>query len=277
MTFTSLLVSNRGEIARRVLRAARESGLRTVAVYVDADAHAPFVRDADEAILLPTSYLDATAIVAAALSSGAEAVHPGYGFLSENADFATEVLAAGLTWVGPPPRVIADVGDKLAAKTFALAAGVPALLSSENPRDANDIGYPLMVKAAAGGGGKGMRVVTSPRNSTTPSMRRGEKRWLASRTIVCFLSATSNDLVTSRSRFSGINTARWCTWVSATARSSVDIKNSSRSRPHRRLIGRGVRPWPRPHSRWRARLDTSQPGRLSSWFTTRPATFTSWR
>ncbi|MGB8197712.1 MAG: biotin carboxylase N-terminal domain-containing protein, partial [Acidimicrobiales bacterium] len=99
MTFTSLLVSNRGEIARRVLRAARESGLRTVAVYVDADAHAPFVRDADEAILLPTSYLDATAIVAAALSSGAEAVHPGYGFLSENADFATEVLAAGLTWV----------------------------------------------------------------------------------------------------------------------------------------------------------------------------------
>jgi propionyl-CoA carboxylase alpha chain len=162
VTFTSLLVANRGEIARRVLRAARSSGLRTVAVYVAADAHAPFLRDADEAVLLPTSYLDAAAVVAAALSSGAEAIHPGYGFLSENANFATQVLEAGLVWVGPPPQVIADVGDKLAAKTFALAAGVPALLSSENPRDANDIGYPLMVKAAAGGGGKGMRVVQSP-------------------------------------------------------------------------------------------------------------------
>jgi propionyl-CoA carboxylase alpha chain len=162
VTFTSLLVANRGEIARRVLRAARAAGLHTVAVYVAADAHAPFVREADEAVLLSTSYLDATAIVAAALSSGAEAIHPGYGFLSENANFAAEVLAAGLVWIGPPPRVIADVGDKLAAKTFALAAGVPALISSENPRDANDIGYPLMVKAAAGGGGKGMRVVHSP-------------------------------------------------------------------------------------------------------------------
>ena len=162
MTFTSVLVANRGEIARRVLRAARASGLHTVAVYVAADAHSPFVREADEAVFLATSYLDATAIVAAALASGAGAIHPGYGFLSENANFATEVLAAGLVWIGPPPRVIADVGDKLAAKTFALAAGVPALLSSENPRDANDIGYPLMVKAAAGGGGKGMRVVHSP-------------------------------------------------------------------------------------------------------------------
>jgi propionyl-CoA carboxylase alpha chain len=162
VTFTSLLVANRGEIARRVLRAGRASGLHTVAVYVAADALAPFVDEADEAVLLPTSYLDSTAIVAAALSSGAEAIHPGYGFLSENANFATEVLAAGLVWVGPPPQVIADVGDKLAAKKFALAAGVPALLSSENPRDANDIGYPLMIKAAAGGGGKGMRVVTAP-------------------------------------------------------------------------------------------------------------------
>jgi propionyl-CoA carboxylase alpha chain len=162
VTFTSLLVANRGEIARRILRAARASGLHTVAVYVAADAQAPFVREADEAVLLPTSYLDATAIVAVALSSGAESIHPGYGFLSENANFATDVLAAGLVWIGPPPQVIADVGDKLAAKKFALTAGVPALLSSENPRDANDVGYPLMVKAAAGGGGKGMRVVQSP-------------------------------------------------------------------------------------------------------------------
>jgi propionyl-CoA carboxylase alpha chain len=160
--FASLLVANRGEIARRILRAARASGLHTVAVYVAADTHAPFVREADEAVLLSTSYLDAAAIVTAARSSGAEAIHPGYGFLSENASFARDVVSAGLVWIGPPPQVIADVGDKLAAKSFALAVGVPALLSSENPRDANDIGYPLMVKAAAGGGGKGMRVVQSP-------------------------------------------------------------------------------------------------------------------
>ncbi|MGH3732503.1 MAG: acetyl/propionyl/methylcrotonyl-CoA carboxylase subunit alpha [Acidimicrobiales bacterium] len=166
MTFSSLLVANRGEIARRILRAARAAGLRTVAVYVEADENAPFLREADEAVLLPSSYLDASAIVAAALNSGAESIHPGYGFLSENASFATDVLSAGLVWVGPPPKVIADVGDKLAAKAFALVAGVPVLASSENLRDAKSIGYPLMVKAAAGGGGKGMRVVNSPSDLT---------------------------------------------------------------------------------------------------------------
>jgi propionyl-CoA carboxylase alpha chain len=162
VTFTTLLVANRGEIARRVLRAARASGLRTVAVYVEADTNTPFVREADQAILLPTSYLDGEAIIAAALRSGAEAVHPGYGFLSENASFASDVLAAGLVWVGPPPNVVATVGDKLAAKSFALDAGVPTLISSENSRDALDVGYPLLIKAAAGGGGKGMRVVEKP-------------------------------------------------------------------------------------------------------------------
>ena len=162
MTFTSVLVANRGEIARRVLRAARASGLRTVAVYVEADTNAPHVRDADEAFFLSTSYLDGGAIIAAALRSGAEAVHPGYGFLSENAGFASDVLAAGLVWIGPPANVVAAVGDKLAAKSFALEAGVPTLISSENPRDALDVGYPLMIKAAAGGGGKGMRVVDRP-------------------------------------------------------------------------------------------------------------------
>jgi propionyl-CoA carboxylase alpha chain len=162
VTFTTVLVANRGEIARRVLRAARASGLRTVGVYVAADSEAPHVRDADEAIFLPTSYLDGAAIIAAALRSGAEAVHPGYGFLSENANFASDVLAAGLVWIGPPANVVAAVGDKLAAKSFALEAGVPTLISSENPRDALDVGYPLMIKAAAGGGGKGMRVVERP-------------------------------------------------------------------------------------------------------------------
>jgi propionyl-CoA carboxylase alpha chain len=162
VSFSTLLVANRGEIARRVLRAAREVGVRTVAVYVDADATAPFVHDADESVRLATSYLDGDAVLAAATLSGADAIHPGYGFLSENADFAARVVAAGLVWIGPPAKVIAAMGDKLAAKTLATGADVPVLVSSESTSDATTIGYPLIVKAAAGGGGKGMRVVSGP-------------------------------------------------------------------------------------------------------------------
>ncbi len=159
MRFTSVLVANRGEIARRILRAAREDGLATVSVYVERDAREPFVNEADQAVLLPTSYLDAEAILAAARHAGAGAVHPGYGFLSENAEFAAAVVAAGLVWIGPTPPVVARVGDKLAAKELARSIGVPVLESSEEPRDAPRVGFPLMIKAAAGGGGKGMRVV----------------------------------------------------------------------------------------------------------------------
>jgi propionyl-CoA carboxylase alpha chain len=161
-TFSSLLVANRGEIARRVFRTAHAMGLRTVAVYVDADADAPFVGDAVEAVRLATGYLDGASIIAAAKAVGAEAVHPGYGFLSENAGFARAVVDAGLVWVGPPPAVVEVMGDKLAAKRAAVDAGVPVLPSSEDPADAGAVGFPLLVKAAAGGGGKGMRVVTQP-------------------------------------------------------------------------------------------------------------------
>ncbi|MGQ0431898.1 MAG: acetyl/propionyl/methylcrotonyl-CoA carboxylase subunit alpha [Microthrixaceae bacterium] len=160
-TITSLLVANRGEIARRVFRTARAMGMRCVAVYVDADAASPFVRDADEAVRLAGGYLDGAAIIEAAKASGADAVHPGYGFLSENADFARAVEAAGLVWVGPQPEVIASMGDKLAAKRVAIEAGVPTLPSSDDPDADAAVGYPLLVKAAAGGGGKGMRVVAS--------------------------------------------------------------------------------------------------------------------
>jgi propionyl-CoA carboxylase alpha chain len=162
VSFDTLLVANRGEIARRVIRSARTLGLRCVAVYVDADAEAPFVTDADEAVRLPESYLDGKAILDAALASGAGAVHPGYGFLSENARFAADVIAAGLAWVGPGPEAIERMGDKLAAKALALEAGVPTLPGAENPAHAADVGYPLLVKAAAGGGGKGMRIVHAP-------------------------------------------------------------------------------------------------------------------
>lgn len=157
--FSTLLIANRGEIARRLIQGANDMGIRSVGVYTDADAGAAFIEECDEAIRLSTGYLDGAAILEAARRTGAEAIHPGYGFLSENAEFATQVQAAGLIWVGPSPRVIAAMGDKLAAKEIARGAGVPILPSSEDPSDARDIGYPLMVKAAAGGGGKGMRIV----------------------------------------------------------------------------------------------------------------------
>ncbi len=162
MSFSTLLVANRGEIARRVMRSAHELGLRSVAVYVDADANAPFVAEASEAVRLPGgSDLDGKAILEAVRVSGAGAVHPGYGFLSENAGFAADVIAHGIIWVGPSPAAIERMGDKLAAKAIALEVGVPTLPSTGDPGRADRIGYPLLVKAAAGGGGKGMRVVAS--------------------------------------------------------------------------------------------------------------------
>jgi acetyl/propionyl-CoA carboxylase alpha subunit len=152
--FESVLVANRGEIARRVFRTCRELGIRTIAIYTALDADAPHVRDADEAVEV-ASYLDADAVVAAAAEAGAEAVHPGYGFLSERAEFARAVAKAGLTWVGPTPEVIEQMGRKDAAREIAVAAGVPVVPRGE------DSPYPLLVKAAAGGGGKGMRIVRS--------------------------------------------------------------------------------------------------------------------
>jgi propionyl-CoA carboxylase alpha chain len=158
---SAVLVANRGEIARRVFRTARSMGLRCVAVYVAADADSPFVAEADEAVRLPGSYLDGSSIVAAARAAGVDAVHPGYGFLAENPAFASDVIDAGLVWIGPPPAVIDAMGDKLAAKQAATQAGVPVVPSSADPTRADIVGYPLLVKAAAGGGGKGMRVVDS--------------------------------------------------------------------------------------------------------------------
>ncbi|MBW2387266.1 MAG: ATP-grasp domain-containing protein, partial [Deltaproteobacteria bacterium] len=161
MSFTTLLIANRGEIARRVIRGAQAMGIRCVAVYVDADANAPFVQEADEAVRLPGSYLDGKDILEAALETQAGAIHPGYGFLSENAGFAADVTAAGIAWVGPSPETIEQMGDKLTAKVLAEKANVPTLPGSNDPTDDAAVGYPLLVKAAAGGGGKGMRIVES--------------------------------------------------------------------------------------------------------------------
>ncbi|HSS89488.1 MAG TPA: biotin carboxylase N-terminal domain-containing protein [Streptosporangiaceae bacterium] len=176
----SVLVANRGEIARRVIATTRRLGIRSVAVYSEADAGLPFVREADEAVLIgppppAQSYLDAGAILAAARQTAAAAVHPGYGFLSENATFAQQVQAAGLTWVGPTPEAIEQMGDKINARNLMHRAGVPVALGSTEPvtdaaaalAEAERIGYPVMVKAAAGGGGIGMSAATGPEELQT--------------------------------------------------------------------------------------------------------------
>src|SRR4051795_12850154 len=169
---SSLLIANRGEIACRIIRTARRLGVRTVAVYSDADRNALHVREADEAIHIGPSparesYLVGEKIIAAAKATKAEAIHPGYGFLSENADFAQAVIDAGLVWVGPKPDSIRAMGLKDAAKTAMAEAGVPVtpgyLGEDQDPkrlkREAGAIGYPVLIKAVAGGGGKGMRKI----------------------------------------------------------------------------------------------------------------------
>ena len=162
MIYNSLLIANRGEIAVRIIKTAHEMGIRCVAVYVDADANAPFVMAADEAVRLPDGgYLDGNIIIDAAKKTGAEAIHPGYGFLSENASFARKVSKEKIIWVGPSPHVISVMGDKLKAKELATKADVPTLPMTSKPSEAKKIGYPLLIKAAAGGGGKGMRIVNA--------------------------------------------------------------------------------------------------------------------
>jgi 3-methylcrotonyl-CoA carboxylase alpha subunit len=173
----SLLIANRGEIACRIIRTARRLGIRTIAVYSDADAKALHVRMADEAVHIgpspaAESYLRGETIIEAAKASGAKAIHPGYGFLSENADFAESVVKAGLIWVGPKPDSIRAMGLKDAAKTLMAEAGVPVtpgyLGQDQDPKrlekEADAIGYPVLIKAVAGGGGKGMRKVDAAKD-----------------------------------------------------------------------------------------------------------------
>ncbi len=178
--YDSVLVANRGEIAVRVLRAVKESGLRAVAVYSEADSESLHVEIADEAVLLPgeslsENYLNAEAIIEAAKSTGANAIHPGYGFLSERADFAREVSENGIIWIGPDAESIEIMGDKISARSRMISSGVPVIPGDEvaipeggahlGPLAvaAAKVGYPLLLKASAGGGGKGMRVVREPK------------------------------------------------------------------------------------------------------------------
>ena len=165
-----LLVANRGEIARRIMRTAHDMGISTVAIFAEGDARAPFVNEADTAIFLEgrtstETYLDVEKVINACERSGADAVHPGYGFLSENEGFAQAIIDAGIKWIGPSPEVIGLMGDKLSAKNLMTEAGVPTLPAIEITdkldvlKAADEIGYPVLVKASAGGGGRGMRIV----------------------------------------------------------------------------------------------------------------------
>jgi acetyl/propionyl-CoA carboxylase alpha subunit len=204
----SLLVANRGEIACRVFRTARRLGIRTIAVFSDADSGAQHVREADEAYHIGPaapreSYLNIERLLEAARATGAAAVHPGYGFLSENSHFAQACADAGLVFVGPPAKAIAAMGSKIVAKARMRAAGVPVLPGYDGLRQdlehleiaALELGLPLIIKPAAGGGGKGMRIVRCLRPGT------------------------------SRSRFSPIPTGISCISAIATARSNVGIRS----------------------------------------------------
>ncbi|WP_344397855.1 biotin carboxylase N-terminal domain-containing protein [Actinomadura alba] len=187
----NLLVANRGEIARRVFRTCRDLGIGTVAVFADPDAGAPHVAEADLAVRLPgaapsDTYLDPALLIEAARAGGADAVHPGYGFLSENAGFAGAVIDAGLTWIGPPPAAIEAMGSKTAAKKLMAAAGVP-VLAEIRPETVTAQDLPLLVKASAGGGGRGMRVVRSLEevDEAVASARREAESAFGDPTVFC--------------------------------------------------------------------------------------------
>ena len=161
MTIKKLLIANRGEIASRIIKSAHQMGISTVAIYTDPDANSPYVREAKEAFKLDSSYLDAKTIIEIATTANVDAIHPGYGFLSENSNFANLVSKSNIKWVGPSANAIKKMGDKLTAKKLSEKANVPTLPMTSDPKEAKKIGYPLLIKAAAGGGGKGMRIVKS--------------------------------------------------------------------------------------------------------------------
>lgn len=186
--FTKVLIANRGEIARRIIRTCKAKGIKTVAVYSEADAKAMFVREADEAILIgpapaSESYLCGDKIIATALETGAEAIHPGYGFLSENAEFAENCAKANIEFIGPSPASIRAMALKGAAKALMIQANVPVTPGyhgdDQDPKvlqkAADEIGYPVLIKAVAGGGGKGMRRVDMQKISRRRCNRHSAK------------------------------------------------------------------------------------------------------
>ena len=232
--FGKILIANRGEIALRVQRACRELGIKTVVVHSEADREAKYVKLADESVCIgpaqsALSYLNIPAIISAAEVTDSEAIHPGYGFLSENADFAERVETSGFVFIGPRADTIRLMGDKVSAKDAMKASGVPCVPGSDGalPEDPKEIvrigravGYPVIIKAAGGGGGRGMRVVhTEAALVNAVQMTRQEARPLATRWSTW--KSTWKLRVTWKSRFWLTSTRMRFTWASVTARCSV--------------------------------------------------------
>jgi len=226
--FDTVLVANRGEIAARIMRTLRRMGIESVAVYADADAGLPYVDLADRAYALPDGYLDIDGLIEIALASGSQAVHPGYGFLAENPRFARACIDAGIAFIGAPPEVLEAMGDKIAAKLTAIAAGVPVVPGRHDPGmdDAAlaaaiaEVGFPALLKPSAGGGGKGMVVVREPSEIDealgAPVALRGRRLPMTP----CSSSAMSTGRATSRSRSLPTGTAMSSTSASVSARSN---------------------------------------------------------
>jgi acetyl-CoA carboxylase biotin carboxylase subunit len=245
--FGKILIANRGEIALRIQRACREVGIRTVVVHSEVDADAKYVKLADESVCIgpaasKDSYLNIPAIISAAEVTDAEAIHPGYGFLSENADFAERVERSGFVFIGPRPESIRLMGDKVSAKRAMVEAGVPTVPGSdgalpEDPREiirtARAVGYPVIIKASGGGGGRGMRVVhTEAALLSAVTMTRQEAQ-TALGTPWSTWRSSSRTRATSRSRSSPTSIATRSGWASATAPCSGATRRSWRRRPRR--------------------------------------------
>ena len=232
--FKKILIANRGEIALRIIHACRELGIKTVAVYSEADENSLHVRFADEDVCIgparsADSYLNVPAIISAAEITGADAIHPGYGFLSESAYLAEVCAACHIRFIGPDPSVIKLLGDKARARKAMKKAGLPMLPGSDGPVDgeeaalkvAKDIGYPVIIKAVAGGGGRGMRVVRNAERAADERCgRRSARPRRRSATATSTSRSTSRTRATSSSRSWATTTATWCTSASASARSS---------------------------------------------------------
>lgn len=236
--FKRILIANRGEIAVRVIRACQELDIETVAVYSEADANALHVQLADQAVFIgpsdaSESYLNKTAILNAARESGADAIHPGYGFLSEDADFAEQVSEAGLTWIGPMPETIRLVGDKDIARAAIAPSGIP-MAKGSNPlasreeaiASAREVGYPVILKPVAGGGGKGMCVAHDEKDFATFSII-----WSTSPKPNITLNIISNTPAISKCKSSQTTMAKSFTSANANVHCSGAIKNCSKNLP----------------------------------------------
>ncbi len=241
--FRKVLIANRGEIAVRIIRACRELGVRTVAVFSEADRNALHVRRADEAYCIGPapaldSYLRIDRIIEVARRAGADAIHPGYGFLAERPDFAEACEEAGIVFIGPPSRIIKAMGDKAIARKMAESLGIPVVPGTEGGlsdeelmRAAQTLGFPVLIKASAGGGGKGMRIVNSPEEMPDALAAARREAMAAFGDDNVYLEKLLKDARTWRYKSWQTSMAMSSTWASGSAPSSAAIRSSLKNHP----------------------------------------------